>query len=139
MRIEILPGIWIGSQTSLTDTLFLNDKNINNVIDLEKDLDFLGNFLNYNELLQNNLEKYEILKFVEYLNKITNTIFDKVSSSENILLSSKDITQKSCIIILIYFIKFAKLPKDISTNIIRTKIPNALKPFNKYDFILNYF
>ena len=139
MKVEIIPGIWIGSTSSLKDTLFLNDKNINNIIDLEKDLDFLGNYLNYNELMQNNLQKYEILKLVEYLNKVTDTIYEKVSSSENILISCNEITQKSCIIVLIYFIKFAKLPKDISINIIRTKIPFAFKPINKYEFILNYF
>jgi len=136
MKLEILPGIWIGTIDVIKNSIFLSNKNINNIINLDEDLNFLGNYLNYNEVLQDNLEKYEKLKFLEYLDKIICKVNGKVISSENIILVCNDNLQKSGLVVLIYLMKYSKLPKDICLNILRTKYPLLLRPYNKYENIL---
>jgi hypothetical protein len=136
MKIEFLSGIWIIDKL---DTNFIENKNISNIINLEKDLEFLGKSKEYNDTIKENIEKYEILKLVNYLKEITYYIKKAQFKSENIAIISKDYNQKSSLIILAYLIRYGFLKKEIAIQMIRTKILEAFKPTIEYDTSINIF
>ena len=61
MKIEVLPGLWISSQSYSENALFLRDKNIGFLVNCQKDLEFLGKSDGYNDQIRMNIEKYHHL------------------------------------------------------------------------------
>ena len=138
MRVEILPGIWI-SESNRLDSVFLEEKGISNIINVEKDLSFLGKSKNYNETIKENIEKYEILKMVNYLKEITLFMKNSIKKSENILVYCDSGYQKSPTIILAYIIRYGYLKKEIAIEMIRTKLLDAFKPSLEYEKTIDIF
>ena len=136
MKIEFLSGIWVINNL---DSTFIEEKNISNIINLDKDLEFLGKSKGYNDMIKENIEKYEILKLVNYLKEITYYIKKSHFKSENVVIISKDYNQKSALIILAYLIRYGYLKKEIAIQMIRTKITDAFKPSIEYEKSINIF
>lgn len=138
MKIEFLPGLWISSINKL-DNIFIEEKCIKNTINVEKDLNFMGKSEKYTDTVKENIEKYEILKMVNYLKEITLFIKNCLYKSENVLIYCDDCVQKSPTILLAYLIRYGYLTKEISIEMIRTKNINAFKPHLKYDLVIDIF
>ena len=139
MKIEILPGLWIGSINYLENSEFLKDKNIKFLVNCEEDLNFLGKSKNYNDDVRKNMEKYEKLKFSKYLNEITKLINNKIKLEINVLVCCKDTQEKSSIVILCYLIRYGKLNIDNSLDMLKTKCPNTFQNGIKYNKIIIHF
>jgi hypothetical protein len=138
MKIEFLPGIWISDSKKL-DNNFISDKCITNIINIDKNLDFLGKSQQYNDTIRENIEKYENLKMVNYLKDITLFMKNTTLKSENILIYSDSGLQKGPVLLLAYLIRYGFLNKEIAIQIIRTKIINAFKPSFDYEKPINIF
>tara|TARA_Y200000002_G_scaffold370881_1_gene366878 strand:- start:1513 stop:1947 length:435 start_codon:yes stop_codon:yes gene_type:complete len=138
MKIEFLPGLWIISSNKLNN-VFIEEKNIKNTINVEKDLNFMGKSENYTNTVKENIEKYEILKMVNYLKEITTFMKKCLFKSENVLIYCDDCIQKSPTILLAYLIKYGYVTKEIGIEMIRTKNINAFKPKFKYDTVIDIF
>ena len=138
MKIEFLPGIWICDSNKL-DNNFISEKAITNIINIDKNLDFLGKSQQYNDTIRENIEKYEILKMVNYLKDITLFMKNNTLKSENILIYSDSGLQKGPVLLMAYLIRYGFLSKDIAIDIIRTKIIDAFKPNFEYERAIDLF
>tara|TARA_B100000767_G_scaffold258044_1_gene266414 strand:+ start:2245 stop:2682 length:438 start_codon:yes stop_codon:yes gene_type:complete len=139
MKIEILPGLWIGTLNYLENSEFLKDKNIKFLVNCEEDLNFLGKSINYNDDVRKNMEKYEKLKFSKYLNEITKLIYNKIKQEINVIVCCKDNLEKSPTVILCYLIKYGKLNLENSLDILKTKYPHIFENGIKYKKIIINF
>ncbi len=138
MKIEILPGVWMCDSKRL-DPTFIEAKSIINIINVDKDLNFLGNSNKYNNTIKENIEKYEILKMVNYLKETTLFIKNSILKSENILISCDTCIQKGPTLILAFLIRYGYLSKEIAIEMIRTKNTNAFKPNLEYSKSIDIF
>tara|TARA_B100000963_G_scaffold352400_1_gene365523 strand:+ start:497 stop:934 length:438 start_codon:yes stop_codon:yes gene_type:complete len=127
MRAEILPGLWIGSMSLKEQSEFLVDKNIKGFLNLEKDLDYMYQELEFQDVVKQNILKYRIIKLAEYLKEATSYIYRKLSNSEGILLVSKNGYTKTDYLLVAYLMRYVKCPKEIAVKILGSKI---LEPIN---------
>jgi len=136
MKIEVLPGIWVNNKF---DSKLIEEKNITNIINADNDLSFMGNSLKYNDTIRENVEKYEILKMVNYLKEITLFMKNCILKSENILIYCNSGLQKSPTLILAFLIRYGYLTKEIAIEMIRTKLIDAFKPTLEYNNSIEIF
>ena len=136
MKIEVLPGIWINNKF---DSKLIEEKNIINIINVDNDLSFMGNSVKYNDTIRENVEKYEILKMVNYLKEITIFMKNCILKSENILIYCESGLQKSPTIILAFLIRYGYLTKEIAIEMIRTKLIDTFKPTLEYNSSIEIF
>ena len=139
MTIEFLPGLWVGKKNLTTNKNFINNKNISVFINLIKDLNFLDKSYEYQDCIQQNIKRYEIIKMANYMDEITSFMNKKLINNENILLFCENGIDKSQYIILAYLIKYGYLDKNIAINIIKTKLINAFNEGIKYNESLKIF
>lgn len=126
MKFEILPSLWIGSLKVLENTDFLCDKNIKGYLNLEKDLDFLHQNLEYQGVVKENIIKYRIIKLAEYLIDATKYIYRKLSQSEGVILVSKNGYLKCDYVLIAYFMRYGKCNLEISKRILESKLPDKI-------------
>jgi len=136
MKIEVLPGIWVNNKF---DSKLIEEKNITNIINVDNDLSFMGKSAKYNDTIKENVEKYEILKMVNYLKEITLFMKNCILKSENILIYCESGYQKSPTLILAFLIKYGYLTKEIAIEMIRTKLIDAFKPKLEYNSSIEIF
>jgi hypothetical protein len=136
MKIEVLPGIWVNNKF---DSKLIEEKNITNIINVDNDLSFMGNSVKYNDTIRENVEKYEILKMVNYLKEITLFMKNCILKSENILIYCESGLQKTPTLILAFLIRYGYLTKEIAIEMIRTKLIDAFKPTLEYNNSIEIF
>ena len=139
MLIEMLGGIWISDKKILKDTGFIQDKNITGIVNCVKDLDFLNKNNEYNEYIQQNIKKYEIIRFSDYLYDITEFINKRVINGENIIIICNSGLEFSPYIILSYIVRYGLVNPDIAIKMIRTKILEAFKDGFKFSEAISRF
>lgn len=122
MKVEILPGLWIGSLNMLENSDFLCDKNIKGYLNLEKDLDKMYQELEYQGIVKENILKYRIIKLGEYLLGATEYIYNKLSSSEGVIIVSKNGILKCDYVLVAYLIRYGKCNFEIAKKILKTKM-----------------
>ena len=126
MKSEILPSLWIGSLKVLEDSDFISEKNIKGYLNLEKDLSFLYQDLEYQGIVKENILKYRIIKLGEYLLEATKYIYQKLSHSEGVLIVSKNGYLKCDYLLVAYLIRYGKCNLEISKRILESKIQNKI-------------
>ena len=136
MKIEVLPGIWVNNKF---DSKLIEEKNITNIINVDNDLSFMGNSVKYNDTIRENVEKYEILKMVNYLKEITLFMKNCILKSENILIYCESGLQKTPTLILAFLIRYGYLTKEIAIEMIRTKLIDAFNPTLEYNNSIEIF
>lgn len=139
MTIEFLPGLWVGKKSLANNSNFISSKGITIFINLYKDLSFLDKSYEYQDCIQQNIQRYETIKLGNYLYEITSFIHTKLMNSENILIFCENGIDKSQYIILAYLIRYGYLEKNIAINIIKTKIIEAFKDKIKYNEAFTLF
>lgn len=139
MKAEILPHLWIGSLGVLQNSEFLSDKNIKGYLNLEKDLDFLHQDLEYQGIVKQNIFKYRIIKLAEYLKNATQYIHDKLSQTEGIILVSRNGYSKCDYIIIAYLIRYARCSVEIVKKMLEGKIGTSIKLNSLQDSGLEIF
>lgn len=139
MLIEMLGGIWVSDKKILKDTGFIQDKNITGIVNCVKDLDFLNKNNEYNEYIQKNIKKYEIIRFSDYLYNITEFINKRVINGENIIIICNSGLDFSPYIILSYIVRYGLVNPDIAIKMIRTKILEAFKEGFKFSEAISRF
>ena len=139
MLIEMLSGIWISNKKILNDTAFIQDKNISGIVNCIKDLDFLNKNNEYNSYIQENIKKYEIIRFSDYLYDITEFIHKRITKGENIIIICKSGLEYSPYIILSYIIRYGLVNIEIGIKMIRTKILEAFQDGLNYTGAINRF
>ena len=139
MTIEFLPGLWIGKKSLVKNSNFIQNKNIVVFINLIKDLSFLDKSYEYQDCIQQNIKRYETLKFSSYLDEITLFINKKLMNSENVFIFCENGVDKTQYIILAYLIRYGFLEKSIAINIIKTKLINAFNDNIKYNEAFKIF
>ena len=139
MLVEMLGGIWISDKKILKDTGFIQDKNITGIVNCFKDLDFLNKNNEYNEYIQQNIKKYEIIRFSDYLYDITEFINKRVINGENIIIICNSGLEFSPYIILSYIVRYGLVNPDIAIKMIRTKILEAFKDGFKFSEAISRF
>ena len=126
MKLEILPSLWIGSLKVLENSEFLCEKNIKGYLNLDKDLGFLHQNLEYQGIVKENILKYRIIKLGEYLLDATKYIYQKLSRSEGVMVVSKDGNLKCDYVLVAYLIRYGKCNVDISKRILESKISQKI-------------
>ena len=126
MKSEILPSLWIGSLKVLEDSDFISEKNIKGYLNLEKDLSFLYQDLEYQGIVKENILKYRIIKLGEYLLEATKYIYQKLLHSEGVLIVSKNGYLKCDYLLVAYLIRYGKCNLEISKRILESKIQNKI-------------
>jgi hypothetical protein len=139
MKIEILPGLWLGKSDYSTNGLFLKNKNISCLINCNNDLNFLGKSDNFNHEIKKNMEKYEVLKLKRYLIETTEKINKKIINGENVFIYCDDCCQKSPTLVLAYIIRYGFLNKVNSIKLMRTKIKNIFTPYLIYEITIDKY
>ena len=139
MLIEMLSGIWIADKKIMNNTAFIQDKNISGIVNCIKDLSFLKKNNEYNEYIQENIKKYEIIRFSDYLCDITEFIYNRIKKGESIIIICQDGLEHSPYIILAYIIRYGLVNLDIGIKMIRTKILESFKDGFKYSDVFNRF
>ena len=139
MLIEMLGGIWISNKKIMNNTGFIQDKNISGIVNCIKDLEFLKKNNEYNEYIQENIKKYEIIRFSDYLCDITEFIYNRIKKGESIIIICQDGLEHSPYIILAYIIRYGLVNFDIGIKMIRTKILESFKDGFKYSDVFNRF
>jgi len=139
MRIEVVPHVWISSKGVLDDSNFISQKNIKAIINLMNDLSFLDRKMEYNDIVRNNVEKYNIIKTSQYLDSATLFINKKVKMSQSVIIVCENGYFKSPVLLLAYLIRYSSLSKQVSLGMLRTKILDACKPNIFGEEGLNHF
>lgn len=139
MLVEMLGGIWISDKKILNNTGFIQDKNISGIVNCIKDLDFLNKNNEYNTYIQQNIKKYEIIRFSDYLYDITEFIHKRIINGENIIIICKSGIEFSPYIILSYIVRYGLVNPDIAVKMIRTKILEAFKEGFKFSEAISRF
>jgi protein-tyrosine phosphatase len=123
----------------INNTAFIQDKNIYGIVNCIKDLSFLKKNNEYNEYIQENIKKYEIIRFSDYLYDITEFIYNRIKKGESIIIICKDGLEHSPYIILAYIIRYGLVNLEIGIKMIRTKILESFKDGFKYSDVFNRF
>ena len=127
MKVEILPGLWIASMSVKEQSDFLVDKNIKGFLNLEKDLGYMYQELEFQDVVKQNILKYRIIKLADYLKEATSYIYRKLSNSEGVLLVSKNGFTKNYYLLVAYLVRYVKCPKEIAIKILGSKILEPIK------------
>ena len=139
MTIEFLPGLWVGKKNIINNNDFLLNKNIKNFVNVERDLNFLDKSNEYRDCIKKNIERYESIKFSNYLLEITKYIKTKLYNNENVLIYCNNGINKCSYILLAYLIRYGNVNLNIAKNIINTKIINLNTNEIKYIETFNIF
>ena len=125
MCIEFIGGLWIGKEIDRRSDNFLSDKGINITINCSEDLEFLNNKKEYNNIILENIKRYEDIRLSEYLYKITDYIYKNLNINKNILIYCKKNEDFYLLILLAYLLRYGNIDLLKSIEIIRTKIINS--------------
>jgi len=136
---EIIPNLWFGNITSSTNNDFKSLITVNNLINCEKDLHYLGNYKEYNEPLKKNFQMFEINKMDEYLDECTEFININLKNNNTVFVLCDNGTQKSPTIILAYLIRYAKLSIESAIKCIKTKNNKVFYPSIEYIYSIKKF
>ena len=137
---EILPNLWLGNIVAAKNAKFLLNNNIDIIINCSKDLRFFSNkTINYRVAVHDNLEKEEVDKFYEYLDKIIPLIHTHLNNNKTIFVHCYAGKQRSASIVACYLIKYGKLTLKQSIDSIKSKRLVAFTPgINFNDALLLY-
>jgi hypothetical protein len=116
--VEIVPNIWIGD---IDGEKYKSNIGIKYVVNCIKDLSFLNNYDEYKGIVKNSLEKYEIIKFYEYLCETTKFLYKNMIKDEPTLIFCENGNQKSASVIAALLIKYGNHSKENAIKAIRTK------------------
>ena len=125
MVIEFIGGLWIGKSIDRNCDNFLSEKGINITINCSEDLSFLNNKKEYNNIILQNIKRYEDIRLSDYLYKITDYIYTNLKINKNILIYCKKNEDFYLLILLAYLLRYGNINLLKSIEIIRTKIINS--------------
>lgn len=137
--MEFVCGLWVGDLKNKKCEKFLNEKNINITINLTNDLSYLNNKKEFNDIIMQNIKKYEDIRLSDYLLKITNYIFMNLQNNKNILIYCNKNENYNELILLAYLLRYANVNFIKSVEIIRTKLPNSFNNNFNYKSALQKF
>lgn len=137
--MEFVCGLWVGDKKNKKCEKFLNEKNINITINLTNDLSYLNNKKEFNDIIMQNIKKYEDIRLSDYLLKITNYIFMNLQNNKNILIYCNKNENYNELILLAYLLRYANVNFIKSVEIIRTKLPNSFNNNFNYKSTLQKF
>lgn len=139
MVLEFIPGLWIGNKNEKKNELFINEKGIDFIINCSDDLSFMGNKHEYNDTILKNIIRYRDIRFVDYLLKMTEFIYENIKENNNIFLYDSRNEDYTYVIILSYLIRYGNLDLSKSINIIRTKFIDAFNHGFNYKSVFSKF
>ena len=134
--VEICPNIWLGD---IEGAKYKSNINIKYIVNCLKDLSFLNNYDNYKGIVKDCIEKYEIIKFYEYLCETTKFINSNMIKDEPTLIFCEHGNQKSATVIAAFLIKYGSHTKETAIKAIRTKYKSAFYPDINYIYCLEMF
>ena len=134
--VEICPNIWLGD---IEGAKYKSNINIKYIVNCLKDLSFLNNYDNYKGIVKDSIEKYEIIKFYEYLCETTKFINSNMIKDEPTLIVCENGNQKSATVIAAFLIKYGSHTKETAIKAIRTKYKSAFYPDINYIYCLEMF
>lgn len=134
--VEIVPNVWLGD---IEGEKYKSNINIKYIVNCLKDLSFLNNYDNYKGVVKDSLEKYEIIKFYEYLCETTKFINSNMIKDEPTLIFCENGNQKSATVIAAFLIKYGSHTKETAIKAIRTKYKSAFYPDINYIYCLEMF
>ena len=134
--VEIVPNIWLGD---IDGEKYKSNIGIKYVVNCSKDLSFLNNYDEYKGIVKNSLDKYEILKFYEYICETTKFIYKNMVKDEPTLIFCENGNQKSASVIAAFLIKYGNHSKETAIKSIRSKYKSAFYPDINYIYSLEMF
>jgi hypothetical protein len=134
--VEIVPNIWLGD---IEGEKYKSNIDIKYVVNCVKDLSFLNNSDEYRGIVKKSLEKYEIIKFYEYLCETTKFLYKNMIMDEPTLIFCENGNQKSASVIAAFLIKYGNHSKENAIKAIRTKYKSAFYPDINYIYSLEMF
>jgi len=139
--VEILPGMWLGNSKSAVDQVFLNDKQIQCVINCTQNCPFTDDTiveLKYRIPVKDNLVKSEISNLYQCLDVITHKIWDNCHKY-NILVHCHQGRQRSPAVIVAYLMKYVNMDLNDATKAVKTKKINVFEPYFNFEPALKQY
>ena len=135
----IIPYIFLGNELSSLDTKFLEDNEIELVINCSKDLKFNQEYdcekvripIDDNKFFKNN----DIFKYLNIIEKID----EFVKNRKKILIHCRIGSQRSATILLYYLINKKNLTYNEGISIIKQKRPICFYPINNFHFVFKTY
>jgi protein-tyrosine phosphatase len=119
---EILPGLWLGNINSAKSNDFFQIYNISIVINCSKDIPFFSNFTkNIRISVNDNLQRHEIDRMFDYLDKACDLIHNSLLNSESILVHCFAGKQRSATLICAYLMKYGNMSLEVAIQSIKSK------------------
>jgi dual specificity phosphatase 12 len=138
---EILPGLWLGDLKSSLDIGFLNDKQIQCIINCTDRYPFSDQVsikVKYRLPVKDNLEQEEIDKLYEHLDEIVDLIQHWIKSY-NILIHCYAGKQRSAAVVIAYLIKYGLMDLESSIVAIKSKKPDVFEPTFNFESALKLY
>ena len=138
---EILPGLWLGDIKASLDTTFLNNKQIQCIINCTDRHPFTDDPLikiKYRLPVKDNNDINEIDKFYYLLDDVVSQI-KKYIRSYNILVHCYAGKQRSAAVIIAYLMKYGQMDLQSAINALKSKKPDVLDPQFNFEIALQIY
>jgi len=139
---KVLPNIWIGNSRSAEYEIFFEKENIKSVLNISTSI---PHFFTYDTTIEymripvsSRVNLHQIYQYfpiaIEYIYK------NSVLEGKNILVHCDTSTQRSCIIIAAYLLKYYGMTIDESINFIVEKKADAFENYNIfYEYLQKFY
>jgi len=131
MKLEILPELWLGDKDTIRDTYFLQDKNINCIINCTKHINFNTGYTESNNIridINNEPSYSENVKLLTKLNDITELIHKYLTSNKSVLVFCDSGKRCATAIIISYLMRYGKIELSKCISCIELKCMNHFDP-----------
>lgn len=139
--VEILPGLWLGNAQSSMDSMFLNDKQIQCIINCTQHCPFIDEDLiklKYRIPVKDNLVDSEINALYQCLETIVKKIRENCQKY-NILVHCHEGKQRSPAVIVAYLMKYGKMSLYEAIKAVKTKRSIVFTPYCNFEKALRSY
>jgi hypothetical protein len=128
IRTEIIPDFYIGTTDTLKEVYLNEFYGTYKIINLEKDLHFIGKWKEYKNLSQQNSVMFQEKKYLSnYLISVSDIIYSSIESENPIFVCCNDCNQLSPLVAVFFLIHHGKLTLTEALRSIISKLPE--QPF----------
>ena len=138
---EIIPNLWLGDYKSSQDIDLLKKNNIQLIINLIKNLDFIKNdkITKYRIPIHDNLSKESNIGMINHFDKAYKLIDDALKNKKGVLIHCRAGIQRSATLTALYLMKKRNITSENAKQFIKSK--RCIAFFYKANFqpVLNYY
>jgi len=126
---EIIPNLWLGSETDSANTSFINNLSIKTILNCTEEIPFYNkNTTNIRISVRDDLSVDHIILLFNYLPKATELIHKELQKYRPLLVHCREGRQRSCSVICAYLMRYYNLSSTKAIELIQSKRKLAFTP-----------